>query len=58
MGLKLLSVIAYLVRPARGTIKWGSVKLRGKTDMNFPMKGAEVKYDVIQYEKQLKKYYL
>ena len=47
MGLKLLSVLAYYVKPARGTINWGSGKLGGKTDMNFPMEGDEVNYDMI-----------
>ena len=49
IGLKLSSVIAYYVKPARATIKRGSVKSGGKTDMNFPMDGDEVKYYVILY---------
>ena len=58
MGLKLPSVIAYHAKPARGTIKWGSVKLVGKTDMNFLIEGDEVKYCVILCQEQLKKYHL
>ena len=46
---RLPSVTLYHVNPASSTIKVGYVKIRGKTDMNFPMKGYEAKYDEAKY---------